>query len=54
MLVFGYIARHYLKYFAVILFAFILFSVGFDYMGVATKLPDSANLVVMYIVYKVF
>ena len=54
MLVFSYIALHYLKYFAVILFAFILFSVGFDYMGVATKLPESANLVVMYIVYKVF
>ncbi|RUM64782.1 MAG: permease, partial [Sulfurimonas sp.] len=54
MLVFRYIALHYLKYFVVILFAFILFSVGFDYMGVATKLPDSANLVVMYIVYKVF
>ncbi len=54
MLVFSYIALHYLKYFAVILFAFILFSVGFDYMGVATKLPDSANLVLMYIVYKVF
>ncbi len=54
MLVFSYITLHYLKYFAVILFAFILFSVGFDYMGVASKLPDSANLVLMYIVYKVF
>ena len=54
MLVFSYIALHYLKYFAVILFALTLFSVGFDYMGVASKLPDSANLVVMYIVYKVF
>ncbi len=54
MLVFRYIALHYLKYFAVILFAFILFSVGFDYIGVGNKLPDSANLVLMYIVYKVF
>jgi len=34
--------------------AFILFSVGFDYIGISNQLPDSANLVLMYIVYKVF
>lgn len=54
MLVFKYIALHYLKYFFVILGALILFSVGFDYVGVASQLPDSANLVLMYVVYKVF
>jgi lipopolysaccharide export system permease protein len=54
MLAFKYIAFHYLKYFIVILMAFILFSVGFDYIGISNQLPDSANLVLMYIVYKVF
>ncbi|MEA2112086.1 MAG: LptF/LptG family permease [Campylobacterota bacterium] len=54
MLVFKYISLHYLKYFFVILTALIFFSVGFDYVGVASQLPDSANLVLMYVVYKVF
>jgi len=54
MLAFRYIALHYLKNFTVILSAFILFSVGFDYIGIGNQLPDSANLVLMYIVYKVF
>ena len=54
MLAFRYISYHYLKYFFVILTALVLFFVGFDYMGQADKLSDSANLVLIYLVYKSF
>lgn len=54
MLAFRYIAFHYLKYFFIILIALVLFFVGFDYMGQADKLSDSANLVLIYLVYKSF
>lgn len=53
MLVFKYIAKHYFKYFIVILFALVLFLVGFDYMGRAEALK-SANLTLIYLVYKTF
>lgn len=53
MLVFGYVAKHYLKYFIVILIALVLFLVGFDYMGRAEALK-SANLTLIYLVYKTF
>lgn len=52
MLSFRYIATHYFKYFMVILMALVLFMVGFDYMENAAKLPDSANLVLLYLMYK--
>ncbi len=54
MLAFRYIAFHYLKYFIIILAGLSLFMVGLDYMQVSSKLPDSANLVIVYIVYKIF
>lgn len=54
MLAFKYIAGHYLKYFFVILFALVLFMVGIDYMGSADALSGSANLLVIYLVYKAF
>ena len=54
MLAFKYIAYHYLKYFFVILGALVLFLVGFDYMGNADSLSKSANLIVIYLVYKSF
>lgn len=54
MLLFRYIAYHYLKYFLVILLALIAFMVGFDYMTYSDSLPDSANLVVLYLMYKSF
>lgn len=53
MLMFRYIALHYLKYIAVILFALVFFMVGFDYMDHADKL-HSANLAVIYLLYKAF
>jgi lipopolysaccharide export system permease protein len=52
-MMFRYIALHYLKYIAVILAALVFFMVGFDYMDNADKL-HSANLVVIYLTYKVF
>lgn len=52
MLTTRYILIHYLKYFAIILGALSLFLVGFDYMSNASKLPNSANLIVIYLVYK--
>ena len=54
MLSFRYIAFHYLKYFFVILIALVMFTVGFDYIQNAPKLPDSANLVLLYLMYKSF
>ncbi len=54
MLAFKYISFHYLKYFLVILIALVMFIVGFDYMENAGKLSSSANLVLIYLVYKAF
>jgi len=54
MLAFKYIAFHYLKYFFVILVALVLFLVGFDYMENAEQLSQSANLTLIYLVYKSF
>ena len=54
MLAFRYIAFHYLKYFTIILLALIMFLVGFDYMENASSLSSSANLILIYLVYKVF
>ena len=54
MLAFKYIALHYIKYFLIILVALTLFFVGFDYMGNSAKLSISANLLLIYLVYKSF
>lgn len=54
MLAFKYISFHYTRYFIVILLALILFMVGFDYMGSSEKLDISANLLLIYLVYKTF
>lgn len=54
MILFKYISFHYLKYFFIILFALIFFMVGFDYLGRADKLPDSANLVFLYLIFQGF
>lgn len=55
VLAFQYISYHYIKYFLIILLALVLFLVGFDYMGSAEKLNNlSANLLLIYIVYKAF
>lgn len=54
MLAFKYISFHYIKYFAIILLALVMFLVGFDYMGSTEKLDLSANLLVIYLVYKAF
>ncbi len=54
MLAFRYISYHYLKYFFVIMGALIMFLVGFDYMGNAESLSKSANLIVIYLMYKAF
>jgi len=54
MLAFKYISVHYLKYFFIILIALMMFMVGFDYMQNANKLSKSANLTLIYLVYKSF
>ena len=54
MLAFRYVLIHYLRYFIVILGALTLFLVGFDYMSNAGKISSSANLVLIYLVYKSF
>ncbi len=54
MLAFKYIAYYYLKYFFIILIALVGFLVGFDYMQFGADLSDSANLTLIYLVYKSF
>lgn len=54
MLAFKYIAFHYIKYFFIILLALVMFLVGFDYLDNAASLSKSANLLLIYLVYKVF
>jgi lipopolysaccharide export system permease protein len=54
MLAFNYIAMHYTKYFLIILIALSAFMVGFDYIGNMEKLDISANLLLIYLVYKTF
>ena len=54
MLAFKYISLHYLKYIVIILGALVAFMVGFDYIQNASSLPSSANLVVIYLVFKAF
>jgi len=54
MLAFKYITFHYMKYFLIILGALMLFVVGFDYMEHAAELSKSANLLLIYLVYKSF
>ena len=54
LLAFKYISLHYLKYFFIILIALEMFLVGFDYMQYADQLTKSANLLLIYLVYKSF
>jgi lipopolysaccharide export system permease protein len=49
-----YLLKLYLKYFFSILFALILFFVGLDFLHAVKSLSDSANLKVLYILYKSF
>jgi len=54
MLAFNYIAYHYIKYFLIILLALVFFQVGFNYMDHADELSNSANITLIYLVYKSF
>ena len=54
MLAFKYISLHYIKYFFIILIALIFFLVGFDSMGNLDQLDISANLLLIYLIYKSF
>ncbi len=54
MIAFRYIAFYYLKYFIIILGALVAFLVGSDYMNYADKLSNSANILLIYLVYKAF
>jgi len=54
MLLFRYVSLHYLKYFLIILSALLMFMVGFDYMQYSEQLSSSANLLLIYLVYKTF
>ncbi|MBN2782664.1 MAG: LptF/LptG family permease, partial [Campylobacterales bacterium] len=54
MLAYRYISLHFLKYFIIILTALTLFLLGLDYMENADDLNSSANLLLIYMVYKSF
>lgn len=49
-----YITKHYLKFFIIILLALTLFFIGLDFLQSSKDLPDSANLQLLYIMYKTF
>jgi len=49
-----YILLKYLKYFFIILISLELFFAGFDYLQVFSKLPPSANLQLLYLLYNGF
>lgn len=54
MLAFKYISVHYIKYFLIILAALVIFVVGSDYIERSDKLAISANLLIVYLLYKAF
>lgn len=54
MLAFTTLASLYLRYFFIILIGLGSFMVGFDLMENAVELPPSANLVLIYVMYKSF
>ncbi|MDD5160437.1 MAG: LptF/LptG family permease [Sulfuricurvum sp.] len=54
MLAFTTLSFLYLRYFLIVLIALSSFMVGFDLMDNASGLPASANLVLIYIMYKYF
>ncbi|QFR48691.1 LptF/LptG family permease [Sulfurimonas lithotrophica] len=54
MLAFKYISYHFLKYFFIILFALVLFSVAFEYTSKSVNTLESANLLLIFLVYKSF
>lgn len=54
MLAFNTLSFIYLRYFSIVLIALSSFMVGFDLMDNASELPNSANLVLIYIMYKYF
>ena len=54
MLSYKYITYHFLKYFFIILLALTLFAVGFEYSTIAGEYTTSANLLIIYLVYKSF
>lgn len=54
MLAFWTLSRLYLRYSVIIIVALSTFMVGFDLLENAGDLPPSANLVLLYIMYKLF
>ncbi|MEA3513539.1 MAG: LptF/LptG family permease [Campylobacterota bacterium] len=49
-----YLLIKYLKYFFIILLSLEIFFVGIDFLQIIHKLPDSANLQLLYILYNAF
>jgi len=54
LLAFRYISYHYLKYFFIILVGLVLFSVGLNYSTTPGNMPTSANILLIFLVYKAF
>ena len=52
MLTFKTISFLYLKYIFIIVFALTLFFVGFDFMSKVESMPDSANLKLLYVLFR--
>ncbi len=50
-MLYGYLSKLYFKYILIIFTALQLFYVGIDFIGSSSKLPDSANLELLYVMY---
>lgn len=50
-MLYGYLSKLYLKYILIIFAALQIFYVGIDFIGSSSKLPDSANLELLYVMY---
>ncbi|MDX9813982.1 MAG: LptF/LptG family permease [Sulfurimonas sp.] len=53
-MVFRYVATHFIRYFFIILSALVLFMVGFDYIANPDMMGTPANILLLYIMYKMF
>ncbi len=53
-MLFRYIIKGYIRYFALIFLALVVFFVGLDYLQSFKSLPSAANLQILYIIYKSF
>ncbi len=53
MRLFRFVGWYYFKYFLIVLLALELFFVGIDSLKYADKMPDSANMIILFFTYDI-